>query len=366
MFFISVFAAFAYGQGRGGDLTASMWEVRPFCYLGIMYVFVPQVIRTREQLRTSLWVCIAAISLKAFQGVSRFAMQGFSFGDIRTLTNHDDPTYFVTLFMLFIGLTVFNAREGQRRGLFWLLPVLIGGFFTGLRRATYVSLALCVVAYLALLPNRLRNIGLRYVVALAFFFACYVAAFWNSGSSVGIIAQQVKVAILNDPNAAAGSSTVAEDYSSNLYRKWEDYNLSFTFKKSPLMGIGFGVPYDMPLMWWGLTEVSYLIFYIPHNQILWLAVKMGAAGFFCFLFFLNAYLFKGAAAFWRLKDPYLKSICAMCILAVINQIVVAAFDMQLTWYRSMIFLGFLMGLLPTLQSLDAQTEPLASQSVTSA
>ena len=102
--------------------------------------------------------------------------------------------------------------------------------------------------------------------------------------------------------------------------------------------------------------MNYLIQYIPHNQVLWLAVKLGAIGYFLFFIFVDAFLFKGAMIFSRIRDPYLKSVCAVCIIAIINQLVVSYFDMQLTWYRNMIYLGLLMGLLPTLEFLDAQSQ----------
>jgi hypothetical protein len=38
----------------------------------------------------------------------------------------------------------------------------------------------------------------------------------------------------------------------------------------------------------------------------------------------------------------------MIVIAIVNQIVVSYFDLQLTYYRNMIVLGTLCGLIPTL------------------
>jgi hypothetical protein len=37
---------------------------------------------------------------------------------------------------------------------------------------------------------------------------------------------------------------------------------------------------------------------------------------------------------------------------VLNQIVISYYDLQLTYYRNMVYLGLLMGLVPALESMD--------------
>jgi len=44
----------------------------------------------------------------------------------------------------------------------------------------------------------------------------------------------------------------------------------------------------------------------------------------------------------------------MIALAVINQMVVSFFDLQLTYYRNMTYLGCLMGLLPVIQCIESE------------
>jgi O-antigen ligase len=92
--------------------------------------------------------------------------------------------------------------------------------------------------------------------------------------------------------------------------------------------------------------------YLPHNQILWVFVKMGAIGGTLFWLFFNSFVFRGAMILTRLKDSYLKAVCAVCVVAIVNQFVVSYVDMQLAWYRNMVYLGLLMGLVPVLERLD--------------
>ena len=92
--------------------------------------------------------------------------------------------------------------------------------------------------------------------------------------------------------------------------------------------------------------------YIPHNQILWVVVKTGGLGFFLFWLFFNSFAFQGAYTLMRLQDPYLKALCLMITVAVINQMVVSYFDLQLTYYRNMIYLGCLLGLMPAIWDIE--------------
>jgi hypothetical protein len=58
----------------------------------------------------------------------------------------------------------------------------------------------------------------------------------------------------------------------------------------------------------------------------------------------------------RLRDPYLKAVCTVCIIQVINQFVVSCVDMQLTYYRNMTYLGTVMAIVTILDTLDKQQE----------
>ncbi|HLX11867.1 MAG TPA: hypothetical protein VKS81_03560, partial [Bacteroidota bacterium] len=166
----------------------------------------------------------------------------------------------------------------------------------------------------------------------------------SEGGRLGSPVRLVKSGLSND------RETAGERYYSNLYREIEKYDLAWTVRQSPVTGIGFGNKYQMPLP---LVKIEFpLRDYIPHDEILWVLVKMGAIGFCLLWFFLDSFAFQGAMIFSRLKDPYLKSVCAVSVVAIVVQVVVSNFDLQLTYYRNMVFLGTLMGLLSSLEAMD--------------
>jgi hypothetical protein len=287
----------------------------------------------------------------------RFARLGFSLGGFPTLTNHEDPVFIFTLVILLLGLVVFGSRHGQRTLLVTLLPLLLLGFFVAQRRAAYGAAAITFLAFIVLLSRRHRWAIAKVILPALAVVVVYCTAFWDSESKWGSPVRLIRSGLSTD------KETSGERFHSNLYRDFEKYDLAVTIRSSPLTGIGFGKKYEMPVP---LADIPFpLRDYIPHNEILWIMVKVGALGFFAMFLFLDAFVLKGTSVFSRLDDPYLKAVCAVAVTAVFNQIVVSYYDLQLTYYRNMVYLGTLMGLLPTLEHLaggepgqDTQNEPI--------
>lgn len=347
LFFSALLWSFAYGLARGGVFLPALWEVRAMIYLGVLYFFVPQVIHSKEQVETLVWVCIAAIAFKAFQGIAHYASLGFSFQGISTLTNHEDPVFMLTLLVLLIGLLQYKGHLQQKRALLWLLVPLLLGFYVAQRRAAYAAIAPSLAVFVILLPKKDQWRFFKVAAPILVIIMMYMIVFWNSHNSLAGPAQMIKSGLTTDK-----SQLSTEDYYSNLYRDVEKFNLAMTIRKSPILGIGFGNKYEKAVT---LLDLGVsLLDYIPHNAVMWLMAKMGMLGFFLFWFFLNAFVFRGASVFSRLKDPYLKAVCIVIIVAVVNQVVVSYFDLQLTYYRNMVYLGALMGLLSPIEKIDGQ------------
>jgi hypothetical protein len=348
LFFLWLGASFVNGMRRGGDFLPALWELRALFYLGIMFVFVPQVIQTKQHLRALMWITIGAAAFKAAQGLARFASVGFTMEGYSVFTNHEDPLFWISLFIFFLGLTLFGARTAQKGAIRWLLLPFIAGFIVAQRRAAFGALVISVVVFLVMLPREQQFRFLKMFVPVAAVFCVYLAVFWTSedGSAIAAPAVFIRSSFYTTEKEAA------ESYSSNLYREMENYDLAYTSRRTPLIGIGFGNKYDQPLT---LPNIAFpLRDYIPHNEIFWLIVKMGSIGFFFFCLFMTSFVFRAAAVFARLKDPYLKALCIVSIAGVLAQIVVSYFDLQLTFYRNMIYLGMLMGVLPTLELADEE------------
>lgn len=335
-----------YGRIRGGDMQMGIWEIRAFPLLFIMFWFTPQFIRTKEQIEQLLWVVIAILTFKAFQGIDRFIELDFTFGRFRALTNSEDPIFFIALFMLLFGFLIFRYYSNQRRWLLLLFFPLLLGFYLGNRRATYASFGISMIAYWILLPSENKRKLSKYLVAFSIVFVVYLAAFWNSYGRMAVVANAVRSTLF-----AYDKNEAAEDYASGLAREQENYNLAITFRRAPILGIGFGQQHDWVIHNYGAFSFKG---YVTHNQILWFLVKSGLVGYFLFFLFLNGMAMYGGYVFTKLKDPYLQAICAMAVTGILNVIVTAHVDQHLINSRVTSFLGVLLGLIVVVESINMQ------------
>jgi hypothetical protein len=346
---ISIVFSLVRGLMTGGDFLSSLWEVRALFYFLLLYFFVPQIIRTRKQIGILLWIMIIMVTIKALQGTATFVQLGFNFGGSDCLTNHEDPVFIADLWILLISFSALHVKAKQRTALLiFLLPMLIG-FYAGQRRAAYGGFIVCFVVFILMLrPNERLRIA-RVLLPVLVIVVCYSAIFWNRPGRLGAPIQLIKSGIFESNEVEAG-----ERYDSNLYREFERYDLAATVKTSPVIGIGFGNKYlqPIPLINLGIPLLSW----IPHDEIFWLMVKMGGVGFFIFFFFIDALLLETARIGRMLSDPFLRSLTIMIAAAIVNQIIISYYDLQLTYYRDMVFLGTLCGLLPTINSINRSQE----------
>ena len=104
----------------------------------------------------------------------------------------------------------------------------------------------------------------------------FIAAGWNASGAIGLPAQAVKTVLVPDDQTAA-------DRSSDLYRKIEAFNVWFTIRSNPFIGVGFGKKFYRPI---SLPNISFFEFweYLPHNSVLWIWLKTGFFGFAAMLF----------------------------------------------------------------------------------
>ena len=360
LWFAWIAVSFGFGMQRGGQMLPALWEARAIVYISLLYFFVAQVIQDKKQIKTLMWVCIIGISVKAFEGVLRYISNGFSTANYEALQAHEDPLFIGTIIIFLLALAVFGGHKGQLATLLFLLFPLLLGFWAGQRRASYAAFIASVITFVVVLPRPdLRKI-LRYLILCAIVLGLYLVVFWDSGSSLAGPIRQIRSG-MEETDEGSGTVVKDRDYYSNLYRKIEDYNLAVTVQNSPLIGIGFGTKYEQPLE---LAELHFALRdFMAHNNVIWLLAKVGSIGFFIYWMMLNLIAMKGGALLDRLRDPYLKAVCLLIVVAVINLMVGAYFDLHLVRYRTMIYTGTLMGLLGVLEGIDHKLSHVISRTI---
>jgi len=148
------------------------------------------------------------------------------------------------------------------------MPILVAGMLANNRRLVWVELGVSLAVLLAMNPRGRATRGLlRGVVYCLPVILLYVAVGWNSGSK--LFAPVRTLRSMSDSNIDR----------STLYRDSENYNLVYTFRESPVVGTGFGHPFELAVQLDDISKGFREWRYLPHNSILGLWAFTGAIGF---------------------------------------------------------------------------------------
>ena len=343
-----------YGLSRGGgDWKAALWEVRPLYYLCFTYILAVQAIRTPPQVRICVWIIILGLAFRGCQGCWRYfiTLHG-DLGTLRAILGHEDSLFLVTGFVLLAAFWFLGYRGRETLVLLLsALPCLLT-FVWNQRRVTYGVLILCLGGVVALLPRAQLRRAMYVVIPAMILLAVYTAAFWNGYGTKAMPAQKIKSIFVKQAGTA--------DDSSNEWRKLELLNLRATVRAFP-QGIGFGQKYLVVVPYPDIGELFPLWNYIPHCAIYWIWVKTGFVGFAVFWLFFGVAIVQALIDYRAMRNPYYKALSMTVLMFLVGQLVVAYYDLQITYYRNMIYLGIAMALGATVRRLDeaqakAQTE----------
>jgi hypothetical protein len=173
----------------------------------------------------------------------------------------------------------------------------------------------------------------------------YVALFANSTGGIASPARAV-ISIISP------SSADTRDVSSNLYRTIEDFDLKFTARLDPILGYGFGKQFQQPKILPNISVLDPYYLYIPHNTIYWIWMRLGTIGYLAFWFLLGSIIVRGCQIARQLQDRYLQLVAIYIVAVTFMEVVVAYADYQLFFYRNVIYLVLLVGILLKLPKLD--------------
>ena len=111
----------------------------------------------------------------------------------------------------------------------------------------------------------------------------------------------------------------------------------------PLTGVGLGQQYlfrEEPPRLWGFPYWRYT----THNAVLWLWLKAGPLGGLALWFLVARSVILGAAWHVRLADPWMRWVAALPVFLVLSQLVFSSVDLGLSYSRTMIVFGTVLGL----------------------
>ena len=353
LFLLMLFFFTGYGLLRGGgNWKAALWEIRPLYYLCGMYFLTPQLIRTPQQVRVCVWIVVVSLALRGLLGCWRyFVTLNRDLGNIRAILGHEDSLFLITGFVLLAALTFLGYRGREWKVLLWTAVPNLITFIFNQRRITFGVLGLSLALVVAVLPRLHMRQALRIVIPAAMLLAVYTAVFWNRSGTIAMPAQKIKSAFVKQEGTA--------DESSNEWRKLELLNLRATIRAYP-QGIGFGQKYLVVVPYADIGGLFPLWNYIPHCAIYWMWVKTGFVGFTIFWLFFGVAITQAMIDFRAMRDPYFKAVALMVMLFIVGQVIVAYYDLQITYFRNMIYLGTAMAIGVVVRRLDTQAVSVAA------
>jgi hypothetical protein len=347
LFFVCVTWGIVHGLSSGGNLQILVEEVRSFWYLFLGYLLAYNFIGKKQHLRYFFWFVILCAGIKALEGayIYLFVVHGDLSANHQIMA-HEESYFWVSVLLLIMLFSLHSNYRPQLYTALALVPFLLLSLIANNRRADFVALLLgLVVAWILIftVKTHARKSLIIILLIAALFGGAYVAAFYNGTGGFSEPARAVVSVFRPDPTDAA----------SNLYRDIENYDLKYTVQLNPL-GLGFGKPFLQPVLLPDLSALDPVYNYIPHNTIYWVWMRLGPVGFLALWYLFGAIIVRGCIYLRQLKDSYLQLIAIYIITMIIMEIIVAFADYQLSFYRNVIYVGMLAGILMRLPGIEEE------------
>ncbi len=332
-----------YGLANGGNRVIALWEVRAIFYLPLMLFLTGNLIETRSQLNTLVWVATLALFAKGVAGVwyvhdvLKWELEG-----VERIAEHAMSIHFNFFFVLLIAAWLYRDSATRRFTMILMAPYVLFSLIANFRRAGFLTLGIAIGLIVLLLY--IENRRLFYLIAptSALALVAYLVVFWNNQGPLGILARAVR-SVIGQPSA--------RDAASNIYRDLENINIMFTIRTSPLTGIGFGNKFYMLVP---MPDISFFEWweYITHNSIMWVWMKIGVIGFYSLMLLLALTMVYGARMVRLMPRGQLRGFALAATLYIFTHFVYAYVDMS--WEGgSMVFVGTMMGVINALPQIAA-------------
>lgn len=195
---------------------------------------------------------------------------------------------------------------------------------SGRRAATLVLIVGAGTLGVAMLPRRPRLV-LIVAIPLLLATAAYLGAFWNK--EYGALAQPARaIRSQFDPSL--------RDESSDEYRTMEKTNVVETIRVNRVFGVGFGKPFYQYRPLPNLQRFWSLQYYTPHQNVLWLWLKMGIVGITVVLGFLTVAMCRCIQAARDAKSEEEWAVPVVCLTILVMFLIYSTVDLGFIGPRS--------------------------------
>jgi O-antigen ligase len=260
-----------YGMYRGGPMNLAYHEARGvFAALAVFVLALRTLPTDPRSLTRSVLLAETFLALVVLFRYFAYVRTGTAGVPLDFVFSHETSVIFGA--GLVIGALTLIRNGGSLLERILLLAycflVAIAMVATGRRAATLVMLVGVLSLGVLLLPKRPKLVIL-VSIPLIIGGSAYLSAYWNQ--EYGARAQPARaIRSQFDPSL--------RDESSDNYRVIEKYNVIQTIRSNRVFGVGFGRPFYQFQPMPDLTSFWSLQMYTPHQNVLWLWLKMGVIG----------------------------------------------------------------------------------------
>jgi hypothetical protein len=349
LFVAALLVGVLHGLASGGTFRIIVLELRPWWYFFLAYLLAHNIVSSVKHVRNILWITVLGTAFKGAQGVYIvYTYLGGQIGGHNEIMAHEQSFFFILVILLLVLMLLHRVQPWFMVVILVSLPCLLIALVANNRRADYVALMIGIgvawVLTILVKPESRRPLISALLICMVLGTG-YVVAFQKTSGSLGEPARAV-ISVFN-PNAAS-----ARDAASNLYRTIENYDLKYTEAQSPILGYGFGKPFLQPVMLANVFELDPYYLYIPHNNVLWIWMRLGPLGYGALWYLIGTALIAGCLIARRLHDQQLRFFAIFAVAALAMEVILAYGDYQFFFYRNMIFIGILLGVLMKLPAIE--------------
>ena len=265
---LAVAAMAGYGLMRGGDFKMALWQITKHLYLPVLYLLMAYSLRGAADVGTIGRLVLGVAVFRAAEAIL-FRRLIPSYEALPHATTHHDSVLFALAVTILFAMLLERPGPRTYRICAVLAPIYLYAMVANNRRLVWVEVAFTAIFFFLIAPmGKVKRLVLRAIVISILPLLLYGRIGWNSDGG-RVFAPVRTVRSLFD----------AKRDSSTRWREWENYDLVFTFKHSPLVGSGFGHPYIETVKLPDVTKVYPLEPYVPHNSVLGLWAFGGILGF---------------------------------------------------------------------------------------
>ena len=265
--YATIAVTWLHGMATGGDFQNSLWQLFRVIYLPGVFLLFSAGLRGMPDAPAMGRVLVAAALVRAVLAVYIRHL----FPDLEQMphtTTHADSMLFANAFLLVLVRTAESPGRRSKVLALLVLPVLVAGMIANNRRLVWVEVAMAMAA-LALITrwSPLKAWLSRAFILAVPFLLVYVAVGWSHPTGPFAPVRTIRSVV----DSSSDGST--------RWRDWENYDLYATARKNPILGVGFGQPYEEVVQLPDISANYKLYRFAPHNSILGVLAYGGALGF---------------------------------------------------------------------------------------